>query len=563
MVLEAVRSLTRTSSDVAGFRIRDVKIPNALVIPMDEDGIETQLHMHAHNNSAPGQQQQQQGNKVWDFDIYSVTREGGDWKLHCSGQVASEVSSSTDVVSESTTTSDDNDGEKLATTFDKLGPSSRGSRHFYELLHQRGYHFGANFKTLENIRVVASQEAMARVNFSHFREQMSRGEISEHLIHPATLDSLFHVMMATQFKGDSLPRVVPTHLSEIYVSLDGLADREMTAMQLHSKVDESNSFGIRGDITAVSETTRKPVVIMRGCKFSTLATTERRVAQGESTSLFHRMHWKPDFGLLSSEQIEKYLREKVPDTSNEDGDIKAEIVCRHFMLEAFRETETNSSREAWSTKPHMLKYIEWADDFNITQAASTASLIETEWPAFKDEAARPRLIKGWAEGAAWRAKVVLFCEHLGEVLREEVDPLDLMFNQGVAEAVYRSPLLAATTSRLAAYVDLLAHKNSGMNILEVGAGTGSTTNLIMPSLIRHGSETGASARFNRYDFTDISPSFFGKAQERFARFADKMNFKVLDLERDPVEQGFKEGSYDVVVAAAVSFTCATLRARHV
>ncbi|KAI1812332.1 hypothetical protein GGS20DRAFT_28144 [Poronia punctata] len=539
MVLEAVRSLTRGSPDVSGFRIRDVKIPNALVIPEDEDGIETQLHMHAHND---------QGYKVWDFNIYSVTC--GDWKLHCSGQVAaSETSSTSDAVSETNTreTSD------ALSAFDKRAPAGRDSGHFYKLLHQRGYHFGGKFKTLENIRVMAGEEAMGEVKFAHFREQMSRGEVSDHLIHPATLDGLFHVMMATQYKGDSLPRVVPTHLSEIYVSLNGLGDREMNSMVLHGRVNESNSFGIKGDITAVSGRTGEPVVTMRGCKFSTLASMERRAVE-ESTSLFHRMHWKPDITLLSPEQLEKYLRETIPDRSDEEGDIKAEIVCRHFMYEAFRE----KSRESWSTKPHMLKYIEWADSFNITEAQSTAHLIETEWPEFKDGSKRPDLISEWARGASWKAKIAMFCKRLGEMLREEIDPLDLMFNQGVAESIYQSPMLETTTSRVAAYVDLLAHKNSGMNILEVGAGTGSTTNKVMDALIRHGGQKGASARFNRYDFTDISPSFFAEAQERFTKYTSRVNFKVLDLERDPVDQGFEEGSYDLVVAAAVLHATASI-----
>lgn len=542
MVIEAVRSLTADISGVTGFRIRDVNILNALVIPTDDDGIETQLHMDSHGSSP------NQGFQAWDFNIYSVFR--GEWKVHCSGQVLAEISEATDHVSEKETASYTQSPSRDLEAFWERKFTSHGSQKFYKHLEQQGYHFGENFTSLHDIKVIENElEAAATVNFGHFREQARRDGLSEHLIHPATLDSLFHVMIATQYNGVSMPRTVPIHLSEVFVSLDELGDSSMDTMHLHSKVVEWGALGITGNITAISGATRKPTVTMRGCRFSTLkATGDQRDVNSESTHLFHHMHWKPDISLLSRSQTENYLRDKTKDTIYDDGDIRAEIICRHYMSDAFQDT----SDSGWSTKPHMIKYVKWARDFNNTEGAFTAALIEKEWPSFKDVNTRPRLIDEWAKSAPWRAGIVLFWQNLVPILREEVDPLDVLFNQGVAEAIYRSPLLTITASRLAAYIDLVAHKNSAINILEVGAGTGSTTSSVLETLYRQGRSPGTSPRFNRYDFTDISPSFFAQAQERYAEHANNMRFKVLDLERDPAEQGFELGSYDVVIAAAVS-----------
>lgn len=52
-------------------------------------------------------------------------------------------------------------------------------------------------------------------------------------------------------------------------------------------------------------------------------------------------------------------------------------------------------------------------------------------------------------------------------------------------------------------------------------------------------------------YTDISPGFFEKAQERFRDYASVLKFKKLDLENEPLGQGFEEGAYDVVVAGNV------------
>ncbi|OTA89383.1 hypothetical protein M434DRAFT_14594 [Hypoxylon sp. CO27-5] len=56
---------------------------------------------------------------------------------------------------------------------------------------------------------------------------------------------------------------------------------------------------------------------------------------------------------------------------------------------------------------------------------------------------------------------------------------------------------------------------------------------------------------SKYTFTDLSPSFFPEAQARFVQYDGFMRYKVLDIERSPVEQGFRAHSYDLIIAAHV------------
>jgi hybrid polyketide synthase/nonribosomal peptide synthetase ACE1 len=95
---------------------------------------------------------------------------------------------------------------------------------------------------------------------------------------------------------------------------------------------------------------------------------------------------------------------------------------------------------------------------------------------------------------------------------------------------------------LAEGVAQLVHRYPHMNILEIGAGTGGATKVIVPKL---------GKAFSSYTFTDISGGFFPTAQQVFRDYSDCMMFKVLDVEKDVLEQGFKEGAYDVVVASLV------------
>ncbi|CAM1501807.1 Fc.00g037910.m01.CDS01 [Cosmosporella sp. VM-42] len=88
-----------------------------------------------------------------------------------------------------------------------------------------------------------------------------------------------------------------------------------------------------------------------------------------------------------------------------------------------------------------------------------------------------------------------------------------------------------------------------VNILEIGGGTGGATKKILKAI---------DHSFDRYTFTDISPSFFENATEVFSPWQNKMVYKVCDAEKDPLTQGFVEGENDVVVASFVIHATAHL-----
>ncbi|KAI8949604.1 putative polyketide synthase [Xylaria longipes] len=87
-------------------------------------------------------------------------------------------------------------------------------------------------------------------------------------------------------------------------------------------------------------------------------------------------------------------------------------------------------------------------------------------------------------------------------------------------------------------VKQLTDRYRHMNILEIGAGTGGATKAVFREI---------NSSFSSYTYTDISAAFFENASSTFSRYKDRMAFKTLNVENDPVEQGFSEGTYDLVV----------------
>ena len=75
------------------------------------------------------------------------------------------------------------------------------------------------------------------------------------------------------------------------------------------------------------------------------------------------------------------------------------------------------------------------------------------------------------------------------------------------------------------------------------------TSFVLPVLPEHCTE---------YVFTDVSPRFTAHAQHKFARFPFVQS-RTLDIERDPLEQGFDAHSFDVIIASDVLHATSDLR----
>lgn len=91
-------------------------------------------------------------------------------------------------------------------------------------------------------------------------------------------------------------------------------------------------------------------------------------------------------------------------------------------------------------------------------------------------------------------------------------------------------------------------QNKQIRILEIGAGTGATTRFLLPVL---------PPSTTSYTFTDLGSGFLQQAREKFAAFPF-VEYQLLNIEKDPEDQGFNSHSFDVVIAANVLHATASL-----
>ena len=136
---------------------------------------------------------------------------------------------------------------------------------------------------------------------------------------------------------------------------------------------------------------------------------------------------------------------------------------------------------------------------------------------------------------------------LADVLQGRADPLEVLFGgEPSAGDLYRNAPAWLAANRMlgdavAAAVSRLP-EGRRLRVLEVGAGTGSATEMVLPQLPKEQFE---------YCFTDLSAGFFGDAEQRYGSQEGRIQFRVLNIETDPVSQGFDSHGYDLVIAANV------------
>jgi acyl transferase domain-containing protein/2-polyprenyl-3-methyl-5-hydroxy-6-metoxy-1,4-benzoquinol methylase/acyl carrier protein len=146
-------------------------------------------------------------------------------------------------------------------------------------------------------------------------------------------------------------------------------------------------------------------------------------------------------------------------------------------------------------------------------------------------------------------------QHYRNALSGDIEALSVLYPQGELDPSGDIEKYAETYNERKLYINLLSEiivkvaansRSKKLRILEVGAGYGELTSVLVESL----------KNFNlEYYVTDISKSFVMKLEKEAARRGiNFMRFGVLDISRDGVEQGYGRHRFDLVLGLDVVHT---------
>ncbi|KAJ5310606.1 uncharacterized protein N7443_003067 [Penicillium atrosanguineum] len=553
MTIEAARQLAG-DKQINGFQLRQVSIRRALIVPDTKGGIEVSLSMTTADNSSES--------RLWRrFQISSYNESSDEWTEHCSGYIHVELTSSPDPV--------DNGRDKIEESrawkadlkhAQEICTRPMNFHNTYDNLQKSGLNFGPLFRNLGNVRSSGSRlgSITGTVTVPDIAESMPKQYMHDHLIHPATMDSMIHMMIASildQTGKSSLEIIrLPTYIRDMWVSAD-LNSTPQHKFTGHASVTVSATEKVEGVIRIMDETSNESRIRMDGIELTPL---ESGLVEDIERQLCTTLEWKPDLNFLDSRTACELNMAKTDEHDHNRYWIKRlQLATMLYVTDALDQL---AGLDVMTLDLHLRRFWDWMKHTQDTLFSD--KIIHLPYAEFRQVAQDNTLkyavfdeIEGHSSEGAITARMG---RNIAGIMRQEVDPLHLMFGEdAVMEGVYKEGLrLYDLPQHLISHLSLLRHQYSELNILEIGGGTGSFTAEVLNVLSPESDATRGIVA--HYTFTDISSGFFEKAKKRFQSWSDIMTFQSLNIERSPIDQGFETGKYDLIFAGNVIHATANL-----
>lgn len=565
-VIEAARQLANPGAQLSGFRLRDVNMKRALIVPDTKEGIEVMLNFKPVDESSVGT------SAYWRrFQVVSYNPTANDWIEHCTGYVAVDYETSVpNPVDQGREAR--HDAERWQAAFTAAEEQCQSPWDFskaYERLARIGLNFGPLFQNCSAVRGTFdhSGQTMGTVTVPDVASVMPKGLVSPHLMHPACMDSLMHLALAAimDATGESSLEVavVPRFIRDIWISAK-INPEPGHVYRAHSQTRKIAFEKFLTDVVVWDEPTQEPRIAWRGIEASPLDSAAQSSLGAEK--MCHEIEWIPYVDMyLEGGDVASFAEMPKPDLDSEQAaieiDSRMQLASVLLVLDALEELDGKVPAAA---QGHLCRYFEWMKHVESDlQLGKVIGVQASEFERLKhDYATKVELYKQVASDSAFGELTVRMGCNIVPVLRGETDPLQLMFGEdAILDRVYRrTATLNKLPAQQKAYLNVLAKHEANLRVLEVGAGTGSSTAQVLDALAPIADDgVSIASSVSHYMYTDISAAFFEQARQNFQPYTNIMEFRVLDAEQDIVKQeGFEVGSYDLIVAQNVVHTTTNL-----
>ena len=549
MAIEAVDALNDGQASIVGYEIRETTFQKALVIPSDADGIETRFHLRKLDS------QRKKHTSSYRFSLYA--QQGEQWEECCSGLVTADIEDSPRCVGNRESIQSSNLNVNRIDQVNRASFFRMSEQQLYKTFKRIGMQYGPVFQNLTGIKVGKSKQSTACIDLKRAASKLGEAEWQSCLVHPTVLDALFQLgIPALMDWGSSAVQArMPTRISRLWIARPQ-ASQTLQCIDAYATSVQQSLRDVESTLLAVDVDTNKLWAI--GSVQSTSIQIQKEVGPAETDHQHaYYLTWKPDISLMDNSEIQARCARHATSLSAQPADILDGKTYASFL--ALSElVKTDMPR--LSKKHHVSRYLEWAKHELFEGRLSDRGFQERCSIAIQED---PNHVNKTYEALeqldAEGRLLVRVARNLKSVLQGDLDAVELLFSDETINDTYAKAHNVPVLFRQASYyIDAIAHKKSSLSVLEIGAGTGGATQSILEALASQAERNGFP-RFSTYTFTDISPSFFEKAKERFSEYSDRMRFSALDIEQDPREQGYSLAEYDLVVASNVIHATSNLQ----
>lgn len=546
MAIEAAKQLAEDQhgehETIHGYELRDVSIVTALRVPDTEKGIEVMVQLHARRTgtkAAPSA-------TLHEFTVSSWADDAREWTVHARGLVSvtlqSALASSAGMQRELVL-----EAAARREAFQRAQETcQKPARSFlYDNVETIGMVYGPTFRNVKELWAGPSA-SYGTIAVPDTKAVMPQGFEYPCVIHPATLDSVLHLLFPSiTDEAQSLTEaVVPVSFDRVFLAAD-MPRVPGTSLHGMSTAQKVGYTTWTSSITVSDETLATPLILMEGLGLASVGgNTDNSDEVLETRASCFDQVWREDVDLLTPKRVKEIVYERtIPNADDESVLDLLEYVCLVHIYRCLAWLQTPEGIANTPQDGFWKLYVEWMEDCKraFPPLDQSPEVIEAKLTSARERIALSE------SGDITVQMVDRIGENLSNIFTRKVEPLQVMTEGDLLYTFYRGAFGTSFNSNVAEYVGLLADKQPGLEVLEIGAGTGGTTYHVLERL----RNDDGTSKAKRYFFTDISPGFLAKAQERFSKDERIMEFGTLNIENDPLGQGFQPESFDLIVCANV------------
>ncbi|KAF2752844.1 hypothetical protein EJ05DRAFT_234979 [Pseudovirgaria hyperparasitica] len=535
MVSMAISAVTQLTDDVehkSAFVVRNMHIKYPVIFSKDTDDIELRLSMY------PIDTQQRKKPCAWRFSVFC--RQQNHWTECSDGSVSVEYDHGRQAEAEIGC-----HYKRRRIAHEALCAQDVLPKDLYESWQSQGYHYGPSFQGITSAKFNGDRTATAIIDIP---EALAMDEdFADYLLHPASLDTVMHMGLVALTYGATrnIPSQVPAYIDSLWIS--AAPKLQTIKLEASAEVLSQNDQSSVTDIFALDHLDSSLHVVVKGITTKTVAGFDSNIlSKSLQKGCFYHVDSFLDIEKMPPHQLQKFLQ---PPAGEEDMAIDFWEAVREYVeyiLKGFRHHKISSRLS--KQQPHLARYLKWVNwVLRDTDARSSPSKISIEECRSRLESQGPLGLLYLEAG-----------QKLSHILNGGTNLLDPRsnFKENPAGIYHKEMSLNSTyMERASRYIRFLALKNPDIKILDIGDGTRSFTHHIEHALW---DDAVGVDLFSDYVYADISLVSLQRAQARLGPNHPKMIFKTLDIEQDPIYQGFDKSSFDIIVASNVLHATSSL-----
>ncbi|KAJ6184264.1 hypothetical protein N7519_005565 [Penicillium mononematosum] len=309
MVIEAAKQIAEDRNS-QGFELRNVRFDRGLVIPSAEQSIETTLHLH------PLDAEEAVNASWYNFQLFSCSP-AGSWTEHSSGTVRIMWEGNEDAENKS-------DWTLCQAKYSEIQKISTQTsvRAFYNGLDAVGMHYGSSFKNMTEAHAHGpTRSAHGTITIPDTKSIMPNQFEFPHIIHPATLDAMFHLLFVGDTGGNPMREAfVPVSLERMFVS-SAIPSTAGVDLKGYTQCRSKTQRETVGTVAMSTADFAQPGLIIEGFVAREVSSSTGAVepmnsmSESQAPKRTGHLHWSEDISHWKGDAVVNSLQQAITDQS--------------------------------------------------------------------------------------------------------------------------------------------------------------------------------------------------------------------------------------------------------